>query len=219
MAVLLVLPVSCDLFTTAGPNDGKTWQTIFFDDFNRADGDLGSDYSVQIYGGGSASIESNQLIIQGDGSWAVRYNTEVLDQIIRVSAIVQAGPESHTAIASVSGKTRNLGNEWMSQEMYSGALAFNTDTMYIVSMRGTPYVIVAEKGYEAHLNRPYRLELTINNAEITLKVSDLQTGSEQSLSYTDTETPLNGPIVSLNGYQELIGEVVYIDDFRIEKFE
>lgn len=218
MAILLVLPVSCDLLTTAGPNDVKTWQTIFFDDFNRADGDLGSDYSVQIYGDGSASIENNQLKMEGDQFWAIRYNTEVLDQVIRVSVTVLARPESLHAAVSVSGKTRNLGNDWQQQELYSGALAFDTDSIYIAEMRGSTYTIVADQTFSTQFNRSYRLELTINNTEITLKVTDLQTGSEQSLTYTDIGTPLNGPIVSLNGRQET-DEVVYFDDFRIEKFE
>ena len=192
------------------------WETIFFDDFNRVDGDLGNNYSVQIYGNGSATIVDNQIKMEDGLYYAIRYETKVPDNKVKFSLKCTTDSEPSTDYAfGISVRTKNLANDWMEQELYMGAVWMDSDSISISKIVGTgaPGALV-EKNFNSQPNKSYLLELTYDNGNLKFDVTDLSSNITESMSVTDP-SPLTGDIISINGMQA-DGDVVYFDDFKIE---
>ncbi len=215
---IVVLTIMILLWNCKDETDDKNneWETIFFDDFNREDGGLGKNYSVQIYGNGTATISDNQLKIEDGKFYAVRYETKVPDNKVKFSLKCTTDDQPSTEYAfGISVRTKNLANEWMEQEVYMGAIWMYSDSISISKLVGTGIPIsLVEKKYDSQPNKSYLLELTYDSGDLKLVITDLSTNKTETLNVTDP-SPLSGDIISINGMQA-DGDVIYFDDFKIE---
>ncbi|MFC2090845.1 hypothetical protein ACFLT1_08715 [Bacteroidota bacterium] len=195
------------------------WETVFFDDFNRADGDLGTNFEVQIYGDGSALVSGNQLKVEDGSYYAVRYGTPVSDDKFRFSLkCTTAENPSSTYAFGISARSRSLATDWTQQEIYMGALWYEADSLKLSKLVGSGFPEeMAGKAFDIQSNTNYLLQLTYDNGHLKFKVTDLDSDFADSVEYTDP-VPLTGDTISINGMQEN-GDVVYFDDFKIEKIK
>lgn len=210
------------MFCKSPTNDDTSgeWQTVFFDDFNRSDGSIGSNYTVQIESGsGVLSISNNMLQLSGGVYYAIRCVNEVTNAVIRVSVkcsttVATAGGNSYGFAVGAKSSILAAG-----QEGYAGAVFMDTDSIGIIKMSGTvlPTTLISE-AYDVQENRFYLLELTINKKTLTFILTDLTTGSSETLTVIDIGSTLTGGTVSINGIQD-DGDMIYFDDFKIEKYE
>ncbi|MFC1552900.1 SUMF1/EgtB/PvdO family nonheme iron enzyme [Candidatus Latescibacterota bacterium] len=216
--------------TDDGTGDTAEWQTVFFDDFNRSDGDLGNDLSVDIYPAGTVEIESNKLKITAAEKtmYAINYS-EVNANSIRASVIcstttVNTSQEVYGIAVSARGKLIDIVDNIPRQQYYSAGFGtINGDgsvTAPSISISKTTidgFSTLASKEYEIAENRSYKIVLTVNNNNLTMVVTDMVTAEVATITATD-QNPLTEGIVSLNGYQSN-NLVLFIDDFKIEKYE
>ena len=93
----------------------------------------------------------------------------------------------------------------------------NIDSIAIQKMSGTLSPLIS-KAYDVQENRSYLLELTVNNNDLTFIVKDLITGIADTLNVKDTGSLLTGGTVGIHGLQG-DGDMIYFDDFKIEKYE
>ncbi len=64
LAILsIVFLMFCESPTNNETEANPEWQTVFFDDFNRSDGDLGNNLSVEVYPAGTVEIVNNKVKI------------------------------------------------------------------------------------------------------------------------------------------------------------
>lgn len=223
LAILSIVFLMCEC---KSPTNGDTaeWQTVFFDDFNRNDGPVGSNYSVNIQSAieGSQytfSILNNKLKLSSGGviMYDIRYVNEVTNDVIRFSLKCSTtNPpsgswEGFSYGFGISARSRFISNN--NQETYSGVVG--EDTIRIIKMSG---VELASQAYNIQANKSYLLELTVDKENITFTVKDLETGIAETLNGTDTGSILTGGTVSIFGLQGA-GDVIYFDDFKIEKYE
>jgi hypothetical protein len=225
LAILSVVFYACESKSPTDDNveDTLQWETVFFDDFNRNNGPVGSNYLVQLYspsegGSDTLSISNNMLQLSGELFYAIRYANEVTNDVIRVSAkFTTTDAPSGSYGFGVAVRNRNLGTDWEVQEAYGGS-AGRESGIEIFKMSGSDPQPLIGKAYDVQENRSYLLELTVDENDLTLLVKDLTTNMTETLSVKDTGTLLTGGIVSIIGSQ---GEedVIYFDDFKIEKYE
>lgn len=215
LAILsIVFLMFCESPTTDDTEGNPEWQTVFFDDFNRSDGSVGSNYSVQIEGGsGAFSISNNMLQLTGGVYYTIRYVNEVTNDVIRVSIKCSTtSATSDTYIFAACAKGMGI------QECYGGAVSMVKDTVAILKISGLGLPPLISKAYDVQENRSYLLELTVNKEDLTFIVKDLITEISDTLNVKDTSSLLTGGTVSINGIQG-DGDVIYFDDFMIEKYE
>ena len=230
LAFFSALLLSCVRKT---PTIGETetvleWQTIFFDDFNRSDGPIGSNYSVTLYIPSVAitdtlSIKNNNVRLSGELYYAVKYANEVTNDIIRVSVkfITTAAPTGNYAFGVCARGTYEAAPDYQLAEAYGGFVEMDTDSIGITKFSGENLnlpVPLVSKAYDVQENRSYLLELTVANKNITFVVKDLITAIVDTLTFEDNDLFLSGGTVSING---MLGEaeVIYFDDFKIERYE
>lgn len=221
LAVLsIVFFMFCKSPTDDDAGDTPEWQTVFFDDFNRSDGSAGSNYTVQIESGsGVLSITNNMLQLSGGVYYAIRYVNEVTNDVIRVSlkcstTVATSGGNIYGFAVGAKGKVLETG-----QEGYAGAVFVDIDSISIIKMSGTvsPTTLISE-AYDVQENKFYLLELIISNGDLTFILTDLTTGLSETLTVKDTGSILTGGIVVISGIQD-DGDIIYFDDFKIEKYE
>ena len=195
-------------------NNTITWNTVFSDNFQRADGPNIGNYSVQVGcdGNGVASISNVQLKFAGSGCWAIRDSSEVAADTVRVSV-------AYTIVAGnpgfgIAAKSKNLGNNWVNQEFYLFAADFQGIKIY--RCQGTTPVVLISKSYNIQTSHTYKLQLMTINKDLTGYIQDLAGGPKDSLNVTDNGSLLKGTIVSFNGYDNAITDTLLLDDFKIE---
>ena len=191
------------------------WQTVFFDDFNRSDGPAGNSYSLEIYeGSGTFSITDSMLVYSGGGFYAVRYVNEVSCDVIRVSMKCRT-------MAAANLEDYGIGVCIKSSSLYNGYLGIisrSETSIGIYKMYEGVLSYLKTEDYNVRADRSYSLELTINDNNFTLIVTDLTTGISDTLNVTDTDSLLTGNLMGISGIQSE-GEIVYFDDLKIEKYE
>lgn len=222
-AVLSVAFIGCESKESTGTTPAE-WQTVFFDDFNRSDGPVGNNYQVQIEGGsGVLSISNNRLQLSGGRYYAIRYVNGGYDDVIRVgvrcSTTAWSGGEY---VFGVAAKYRILYVGSRQQELYCGFVFAEKDSIYIVKITaadtlGLPPAI-ASKAFDVQEDRSYLVELTVNKEDLMVVVRDLSTGIAATLTAKDSGPLLTGGTASINGWQG-DGDVIYFDDFKIERYE
>ena len=225
LAVLSTVFLTCDKSpTNDDTGDTAEWQTVFFDDFNRSDGPAGSNYSAHIYipsegFSDTLSISNNMLKLSGEIYYAIRYVNEVTNDVVRVSLKCSTtNAPSGSYAFGVSARTRDVMQQSY-QESYSGFVSMDEDSIAILKLSGSelPPPLIS-KAYDVQENRSYLLELTVNKNDLTFIVKDFVTGIAETLNVKDTGSLLTGGIVCINGMQSE-GDVIYFDDFKIEKYE
>ena len=231
LAISSIVFLMCDKNPTDdGTGDTSEWQTVFFDDFNRSDGDLGNNWSVEVYPAGTIEIVSNKVKITAAEQtmyYAINYG-EVNANAVRVSVIcstttVNPSQEGYGVAVMARGKVIDIVDNIPRQQYYGGGLGtiIGGDGSIVppsISIsKGTidGMSTLASRAYEIAENRSYKIVLTVNNKNLTLVVTDMVTAEEGTLTATD-QNPLTEGIVSFNGYQRN-NLVLFVDDFMIEK--
>lgn len=195
------------------------WETAFFDDFNRANGDLGSDYTPQVMNG-TVQIEDNMVLVDPvDMSimyWMVDYNEPIANKNIKLSIDFKAtegSSDSESKFAIMAKGGQNL-----SDFSYAAGVDIITDSISISmwDMQGTQ--IQLESGtFEMVGDSLYHLEFIIMDGELEFTVTELFSGDEATITYSDTD-PLTGFRASINGFQDN-DELMYFDNYQIDTLE
>ena len=233
LAILSMVFYTCESEspTDNGTEDTAEWQTVFFDDFNRSDGDLGNDLSVEVYPAGTVEIVNNKVKITAAEQtmyYAINYR-EVNANAVRVSVICSTttfnpSQEVYGVAVMARGKTFGIVDNIPRQQYYGGGFgtvsgegSIIAPSIVISKSTIDGVSILASNAYEIAENRSYKIVFTINNKNLTLEVTDMVTAEETTITATD-QNPLTEGIVSFNGYQPN-NLVLFIDDFKIEKSE
>lgn len=212
----LLLPViflSACKTGTENPAPACAWQTTFWDEFQEADGPLGSNYTLQVNSGtGSAAIVSKTLELTGPMDyWAIRYTGTVEGDIQRIS-MKFLSPETFTI--GVAGKSRDLGNNWQQQEFY---LAVMNDTLLTIQKcQGMFPTLLAQQTISVTTGHEYQLALLIDGTALTATIEDLTAGFKFQAAATDTGTPNTGTTVSMNGCCLSATDKIRITEFKVE---
>ncbi|MFC2107212.1 hypothetical protein ACFLRY_02630 [Bacteroidota bacterium] len=217
----MILIISCkkdedDNSNDPAPPDPCSWQTAFFDDFNRANGPIGPNYSVQLgwpVGAGGADIFNNQLRFRGEEFWAIRYTTPITDKSVRVS-IKFSVVDSSNYNFSLEVFSKDMGNNWMQQEGYFGGISMTE--LSIHKMLGVPYDKIAFAPFQLKIGHSYKLVFTAISNVLSLHIEDLNDSSTSgNIDFTDTGTVPSGNVVSINGFNA-IKDVNLFDDYLVE---
>lgn len=194
-------------------NNTCNWTTVFFDDFQRANGTIGTNYSVQVSSGGNgqAEIHNGKLRFYGSGFWAIRYSIPINSDRLKIS--VKYTPVYGSASCGVAGKGMDLGGNFSSQEFYGGFA--NAGGFGIYRCQGTTPVQLISGSLGFTLNHTYLIELIIDNKDLLMNMKDLSSSESSSVSITDSENMLTGDLVSMNGANSLT-DTLEFDDFKIE---
>jgi len=209
LVCLMILAVHCKKKDDT-TNGECIWTTIFFDDFNRTDGRIGPNYTVQFYPHGEEYIQDGKLFVGGE-AWAIRYMHGVSENKLKVSILFYT-TDTTMFNFGVTGRSKDLGNNWSSQEFIMGVTSM-TEIGVMKCLGGSP-VSIGSNSFTVEANRTYRLSLEIDGGTYTVMIEDLDSGASDSLIVTDS-SPLTGTTVSING----MGSQGFFDDFKIEVCE
>lgn len=206
LAILSIVFLMCEC---KSPTNGDTaeWQTVFFDDFNRNDGPVGSNYLVTIWNviedeQHTLSIFNNKLTLSSGGVILsdIRYVNEVTNDVIRFSLKcsttnpISGSYEGFSYGFGIQARSRFISNN--NREAYSGVV--EGDTIRIIKkmpggeLESQAYGELASQAYNIQANKSYLLELTVDKENITFTVKDLETGIAETLNGTDTGSMLGG---------------------------
>ena len=208
------------LFLASGCKTGNetnvtpcNWTTVFYDDFTRADGPIGANYTTQVNTGTlNVAVSNNQMVLTGPADfWAIRYVNGVTGNTQRVS--IKFIGSKHFSLG-VTCKSRDLGNNWMSQEFY---MAVVSDTsLSLVKSQGSSGVPLASQATSITVGHQYLLQITVDGAALVGSVEDLTAGGKTLVSATDSGTLNTGTIASLNGCCLLTDVSLALDEFMVE---
>lgn len=226
LAILLLVP-SCDSSPTVDDTDGTSttpeWQTVFFDDFNRGDGSVGSSYAVMLYSPSNddiaydALISNNQVLLSEAhlAYWAVKYAQAVNSDTTRVSARFSV-PTASSGASSFAVSTRATYASLSVVDGYFGGVGGgDLGINKITASSNGAMVPLASKPYSMQEGRWYTLELTLSGADLKLVVKDVASGATETVTATDPGPFPAGRTCAMNG---VIGggDVLAMDDFLIE---
>ena len=193
--------------------NAQSWQTVFYDDFNRADGALGSNYTTSHSGGiTQLDILSNEVKVASGltapAYWIVSYLYGINADSIRISCKFRA-PNSGYGF-SISARDDGVNT-------YSAGLTSNSDTIAIYRRDyiGNSTTLVCEKAY-LDTTKTYYLEFTLKGADLSFKF--VEVGMTDTITINATDNLLTGNNVNLSTYYYLPNRSVYFDNFRIESY-
>ena len=192
-------------------DEPKSWKTLFFDDFNRADGDLGSDYRAAI----GVTIRNNK-VIDTDEYYAFSYKKEIANDKIKVSAKIIT--EDIVPTTGGFGFDARSSGEVDAPESYYVALIYVEEGSIGIfkSTTGSDFEELSKKDFVLTSNKIYVLTFEIDGGMLTMNLEDTSTGIIETLTVTDT-SPLITGYSGYSGYQ--LDQDLYVDDFKIEIFE
>lgn len=191
------------------------WETAFIDDFNRADGGMGSDYDAQAMNG-TLLIENNFVKATPDGVstmyWAATLAETFDNENIKLSIDFKAttnNPEEETKYAIMA---KGGGSTVWS---YGAGINANDSKISIskFDQTGNQNTLV-ESPMDIVADSMYHLEFTILGEDLSLTVTELYSGDEVTVIFTDP-APLDGSQISINGMQDL-NEIVCFDNFQVD---
>lgn len=206
-------------FICSGAFSQLPWETAFSDDFNRANGDLGSNYTPQVMLG-TVQIVDNMVIADPEDMsymyWMVDYNEPVANKNIKLSIDFKAtegSSDSESKFAIMAKGGQNPGDF-----SYAAGVDVITDTISISmwDLQGTQIQLEGEI-FEMVGDSLYHLEFIIMDGELEFSVTELFSGDETTISYSDSD-PLTGSRASINGFQNN-NELIYFDNYQIDTLE
>jgi hypothetical protein len=215
--LLIVLGV---VFTACSASPGSSsssstpvWQTVFFDDFNRANGTLGDlNWSLDRTNGLNTNliISNNQAVIVCSApspcptAW---FTNQVNNTIIRISSKIITPSDASQTYFVVGCRTTGWQSSGYQLGLFGSALSsFNFMLGYT---SGNTNIITNLQN-----NTLYNIELIIDNFYLTAIIFNSNMTTNSVLTYNDTNYSwTNGKIWITGGYNTIV------DDFKIEKFE
>ncbi len=193
--------------------NAQSWQTVFFDDFNRADGALGSNYTTSPSGGiTQLGILSNEVKVANAATapayWIVSYINGVNADSIRISCKFRAPVSSYGF--SISARDNGVNT-------YRAGLMSDADTVFIyrADYSGNSTKLAGEKA-NLDVSKTYFLEFTLQGADLTCRF--VEVGTTDTITINATDNLLTGNNVTLSAYYYLPDMSLYFDDFRIESY-
>ena len=193
--------------------NAQSWQTVFFDDFNRADGPLGSNYTTLPSGGiTQLGIISNEVKVANSSTspayWIISYINGVNADSIRISCKYKA-PNSGYGF-SISARDNGVNT-------YSAGIMSNSDTIAIYRRDyiGNSTTLVSEKAF-LDTTKTYYLEFTLKSSDLSFRF--VEVGMTDTITINATDNLLTGNNVNLSAYYYLPNRSVYFDDFKIESY-
>lgn len=191
--------------------NAQTWTTTFFDDFNRADGSLGPNYSVSSAAMPTPTILSNEVKISSTTSpayWKVSYVNGITNNNIRVSCYFRA---------PTIGYGFGLNARDNGSYTYTAAIMSESDDVLITKRDyvGGSTTLASQKA-NLDISKTYYLEFTLKNSDLTFKfVESTKTDTIKLIASDNTVTGIN---VNFSGYQYQSNLTSYVDNFKIESF-
>ncbi|MCX6230302.1 MAG: T9SS type A sorting domain-containing protein [Bacteroidetes bacterium] len=191
----------------------QSWQTVFFDNFNRADSLLGTNYNT--YASGSitqSGIYNNEVkVASGTSSpsyWIVNYMNDINYDTIRVSCKFRSSNANFSF--SLSARDNGLTS-------YRGGLIAMTDTIgiYLSDNIGTLTKLAGTKANFSS-SKTYFIQLTLKHSNLSYRF--VEVGQTDTIFLYATNDSLHGKKVSLSGYYYGPNTTNYFDDFRIEAY-
>ena len=192
--------------------NAQSWQTIFYDDFNRADGAIGNNYNTNMQANiTSLGIVGYEVKIASDtfpAYWRVSYVNSIIDDSIRISCKFRSPNLGYGF--SINARDNGVNT-------YSAGIMSNTDTIAIYRRDyiGNSTKLSGEKAY-LDINKTYYLEFTLRSADLTFKF--VEVGVTDTITINATDNLLTGDNVNLSSYYYTSNLAVYFDDFRIESY-
>lgn len=194
--------------------NAQSWQTVFYDDFNRADSALGANYSTTSSGDISQlGIVSNEVkVTSGDSSpayWTVDYANDVNYDSIRISCVFKAPHKGY----GFSLNARDDGH----QHTYSAGIISQTDSIFI-SLRDYSGNSTTLAGAKASFDttKTYFLEFTLKHSDLTFKC--VEVGMTDTIGINATDNSLTGNKVNISGYYYASNVTVFFDNLKIESY-
>lgn len=191
----------------------QSWQTVFFDNFNRTDGPIGNNYSTLPSAGiTQIGVLSNEIkVANGDTSpayWIINYVKGIDADSIRISCKFRAPNKGYGF--SIAARDNGVNT-------YRAGLMANTDTIaiYRSAYSGNSTTLAGKKA-NLDSTKTYYLEFTLKSTDLSFKF--VQVGMTDTLTLNATDNLLTGNGVNLSAYYFLPKRAVYIDDFKIESF-
>ena len=219
---LAILMTACskktDDTTTTTP---CTWTTLFFDNFQRANGPLGTNWADAISfppaphncGSGFFDIlDSSMRVSTENAYWAAWYTGAITGNKTRVSVKCFIPDSVGQRDFGVGGKATNPGT--MNQICYFAAVAY--DTLTIFKVNGTTSQYYTKQYAPLIKNHEYRITLTMDLGALTATLEDLTSSQSTTVTATDTGTPLSGTGYSINGNTVEDKYVLFFHDFLVE---
>lgn len=207
--ITLLLLSICALLTV----HAQTWQTVFYDDFNRADGALGGNYTTNYSVGISQLVILNNEVKVASGTqspafWSINYPNGVIADVIRISCKFRAPNIGYSFAINARDNGINT---------YSAGLISNTDEIQIYSRdyKGNSTKLAGQKA-NLDINKTYFMEFTLNNADMAFRF--VEVGMKDTITIKATDNLLSGNKVNLSAYYYSPSLSVYLDDFKIETF-
>jgi hypothetical protein len=204
-----------------------TWKTVFSDDFNRADGSLGANYSVYhilVTDACTLSISNHKALITGGGNWGVQYLAGVPGQTVRVSATIAmtSEPSGYYGVGVTAKDTVGfygyIAAAVLLNDINPGVADYTADIAKHSGGRDVPGNALISQAYALKKGGRYLFVFTADGSHLTFVMTDLATNVSQTLSATDTGAALTSDMLGIQGLQ-YAGDTTFIENFKIEKYE
>jgi len=189
----------------------QTWQTVFFDDFNRPDGALGSNYTTSPSGGiTQLGILNNEVKVANETTapayWIVSYINGVNEDSIRISCKFRAPVLDYGF--SISARDNGINT-------YRAGIMSDSDTLFIFSAdySGNSTKLAGAKA-NLDVSKTYFIEFTLQSADLTCRF--VEVGTIDTITINATDNSLSGNKITLSAYYYYPNISLYFDDFKIE---
>lgn len=191
--------------------NAQTWQTLFFDNFNRADGAIGSNYSLSPGGNISIGIESNEVKITSGfaGDNCIVY---------LLTGYIQDSIKMSCKLRPIGSKFRfSFGARHNNQYSLRAMLNAKTDSISIFiydHIKDTSKTLARTKA-NFDSTKTYTLEYTLLNQNLKFKL--IQFGTSNFVEANATDNTIIGTLIDWNSYHYIANATYFIDDYKIEK--
>lgn len=190
------------------------YQNLFFDDFNRSNGSIGSNYIVVEDGGTTISISNNEVQLGRNNITGLTpigfYSNSLSDENIRLSADFQVtGTNFNGASGFIGLVARSQSSSNSNQAYFCQIDALTTKQLQLfLSPSG---ILESSSGTAPLANGDrYQLTFTIEGNQLTCKVS-----GAANFSISATDDSFSSGYSGITGGVELFVEAV-VDNFLIE---
>jgi hypothetical protein len=203
-----ILFIFCILLLSSA--NAQTWHTLFFDDYNRPDGVLGSNYTLDPSDSiKQLDIYNNEVRVtsgMGAAYWRVLYVNSFTYDSLRISCNYRAPEKGYSF--SINARDNGV-------DTYSAGILSNTDSIVIYNRDyiGNFTKLAAAKAF-LDSSKTYYMEFTILSSNLTFKFAE--SGTTDTITISAIDNTLSGTNVNLSSYYYIPNLSLYFDNFKIE---
>ena len=196
------------------------WEVLFEDDYERADGPLGSDYVALAWLGNEVlEIRDGEVFVDCE-YFAVRWVEAIPDDTIRVMADLryeQSGADG-VQVAAVARYGEDLQGDFPSYDAFLDGAADELSLMRsLVSGEDGQLTVIDEQTVASAVepDTVYHVTLTVDGGALAALYTDVAAGTTEELTLSDA-SPLAGGNAGIHG--QISGDVVvYLDNLSIQR--